>query len=45
MNSPGLILARTGPTTAEARARPRCLFCEKGLGLLINPKWVQLLFS
>jgi hypothetical protein len=36
-----------GPTNTRKRARPhpRWLFCEKGLGLLTNPKWVQLLFS
>jgi hypothetical protein len=33
-----------GPSPGEnAPAPARWLFCEKGLGLLINPKWVQLL--
>jgi hypothetical protein len=39
--------AQKGPTTSEARARPRPRWrlCRKALGILANLKWAQALFS
>ena len=47
MHSPGLILAQTGPTTAElcARPRPRWGLFRKTQSLLDNRKWAHALFT